>query len=60
MLWSLETTRHEPKINMEEKLVDVIEKLRHHGKRDQLPKLYVVTLLIFPVKRATQFPFFFF
>ena len=52
MLWSLETTRHEPKIKMEEKLVDVIEKLRHHGKRDQLLKLYVVTLLIFQVKRA--------
>ena len=52
MLWSLEATRHEPKINMEEKLVEVFEKLRHHGKRDQLPKLYVVTLLIFQVKRA--------
>ena len=33
LLWSLETRRHEPKINMAEKLVDVIVKLRQRGKK---------------------------
>ena len=35
-------------------LVDVIVKLRQRGKKDQPPKLYVVTLLIFQIKRTTQ------
>ena len=39
LLWSLETARQEPKINMAEKLVDVIVKLRQRGKKDQPPKL---------------------
>ena len=47
LLWSLETTRHDPKINMAEKLVDVIVKLTQRGKKFQSPKLYVVTRLIF-------------
>ena len=34
LLWSLETS-HEPKINMAEKLVDVIVNLRQRGKKDQ-------------------------
>ena len=33
------TTRREPKINMAEKLVDVVAKLRQRGKKDQPPKL---------------------
>ena len=33
LLWSPEKTRHEPKINMAEKLVDVFVKLRQRGKR---------------------------
>ena len=33
------TTRHEPKINMAEKLVKVVAKLRQRGEKDQLPKL---------------------
>ena len=33
LLWILETTTHEPKINMAEKLVDVIVKLRQRGKK---------------------------
>ena len=33
------TTRREPKINMAEKLVDVVAKLRQSGKKDQPPKL---------------------
>lgn len=37
-MWSLET-RQEPKINMAEKLVDAIVKLRQRGKKDQPPKL---------------------
>ena len=52
LLWSLETTRHEPKINMAEKLVDVIVKLRQRGKKGQAPKLHVVTSLIFQIKRT--------
>ena len=38
LLWSLETTRHEPKINMAEKVVGVIVKLRQHGKKNQPTK----------------------
>ena len=52
LLWRRETTRHEPKINMAEKLVDVFVKLRQLGKKDQRPKLYVVTMLIFIIKRT--------
>ena len=52
LLWSPETTRHEPKINMAEKLVDVFVKLGQRGKKDQPPKLYVVTMLIFAIKRT--------
>ena len=33
------TTRREPKINMAEKLADVVAKLRQRGKKDQPPKL---------------------
>ena len=33
------TTRHEPKINMAEKLVKVVAKLRQRGKKDEPPKL---------------------
>ena len=33
------TTRHEPKINMAEKLVKVVAKLRQRGEKDQRPKL---------------------
>ena len=33
------TTRREPKINMAEKFVDVVAKLRQRGKKDQPPKL---------------------
>ena len=53
-LWTPETTRHEPKISMAEKLVDVFVKLRQRGKKDQPPKLYVVTvtMLIFMIKRT--------
>ena len=47
LLWSPETTRHEPKINMVEKLVGVFVKLRQGGKKNQPPKLYAVTVLIF-------------
>ena len=39
LLWNLETTRHEPKINMAETLVDVIVELRQRGKKDQPTKL---------------------
>ena len=39
LLWSLETTRQEPKINMAEELVDVIVELRQRGKKDQPTKL---------------------
>ena len=45
--WSLETTRHEPEINIAGTLVDVLANLRQRGKKDQPPKLYVVTMLIF-------------
>ena len=38
LLWSLETTRHEPKINMAEKVFGVIVKLKQHGKKNQAPK----------------------
>ena len=37
---------------MTEKLVDVFAKLRQRGKKDQPPKLYVVTILIFMIKRT--------
>ena len=33
------TTRHEPKINMAEKMVKVVAKLRQRGEKDQPPKL---------------------
>ena len=33
------TTRREPKINMAEKLADVVAKLRQRGKKDRPPKL---------------------
>ena len=33
------TSRHEPKINMAEKLVKVVSKLRQRGEKDQPPKL---------------------
>ena len=39
LLWNLETTRHKPKINMAETLVDVIVELRQRGKKDQPTKL---------------------
>ena len=52
LFWSPETKRHEPKINTAEKLVDVFVKLRQRGKKDQPPKLYVVTMLIFMIKRT--------
>ena len=52
LLWSPETTRHEPKINMAEKSVDVFVKLRQRGTKDQPPKLYVVIMLIFMIKRT--------
>jgi len=45
LIWSPETTRHKPKIIMAKKLVDVFVKLRQRGKKDQTPKLYVVTVL---------------
>ena len=47
LLWSLETTRHDPKINMAEKLVDVIVKLTQREKKFHSPKLYVITRLMF-------------
>ena len=37
---------------MVEKLTDVFVKLRQRGKKDQPPKLYVVTMLIFMIKRT--------
>ena len=37
---------------MAEKLVDAIVRLRQRGKEDQPPKLYVVTMLIFQIKRT--------
>ena len=37
---------------MAEKLVDVFVKLRQRGKKDQPPKLYVVTMLVFMIKRT--------
>ena len=52
LLWSPETTRHETKINMADKLVDVIVKFRQLGKKDQPPKFYVVTMLSFQIKRS--------
>jgi len=62
LLWSLETTRHGPKINMAEKLVDVILKLRQCGKNGSTTKTPLrhtsiphfsaaVTMLIFQIKR---------
>ena len=36
---------------MAEKLVDVFVKLRQRGKINQPPKLYVVTMLIFMIKK---------
>ena len=42
-----------PKINMAEKLVDVIVKLRQRGKKDQPPKHYVVTMPIFQMNKKT-------
>lgn len=47
LLCGLEATRHEPKINVAEKLVDVIIKSRQREKKDPPLKLYVVTMLIF-------------
>ena len=38
LLQSVETTRHEPKIDMVETLVNVIVKLRQRGKKDQPAK----------------------
>ena len=53
--WSLETTRHEPKSQDRRKVVvDVFVKLRERKKKNQPPKLYVVTLLIFQIKRTIQ------
>ena len=52
LLWSPETTRHESKINMTEKLVDVFVKLRQCGKKDQPLELCVVTMFIFMIKRT--------
>ena len=52
LLWSPEKTRHEPKINTAEKLVDVFVKLRQCREKDQPPKLYVVTMPIFMIKRT--------
>ena len=45
--YEVDVSSVKPKINMAEKLVDVIVKLRRRGKKDQPPKLYVVSLLIF-------------
>ena len=63
------TTTHETEINMADKLVDVIVKLGQSRKKDQPSKPYVVTMLIFQIKRTiysekwfnnviTFFPFF--
>jgi len=52
LLWSPETTRHELKINMAEKLDDVIVKFRQLAKKDQPPKFYIVTMLSFQIKRS--------
>ena len=40
---SLKTTRHEPKINMAERLVDFIVKLWQRWKKDRPPKLLCAT-----------------
>ena len=37
---------------MAEKPVDVFVKLRQRGRKDQSPKLYVGTALIFMIKRT--------
>ena len=42
LLWNLETTRHKTEINMAEKLIVAIVKLRHRGREGQPPKPYVV------------------
>ena len=46
------TTRHEPKVNIAEKSVDAFVKVRQRGKKDQPPNFYVVTVLIFIIKRT--------
>ena len=53
LLRSLEI-RHEPQINMAEKLADVIVKLRQRGKKNRPPKLYVVNMFIFLIKRTSS------
>ena len=52
------TTRREPKINMAEKMVDVVAKLRQRGKKDQPPKLLCDIKWLKNV--VTNFFFFFF
>ena len=54
MLRSLETTRHGPKINMPDYLVDIIVKLRQHGEKDKLPKIPMLHTSI-PHFSATAF-----
>ena len=64
LLWSLETTRQEPKINMAEKLVDVIvnniKTTWEKGSTTETPMRHasiphfsatVITILIFQIKR---------
>ena len=50
------TTRHEPQINMAERLVDVVAKLRQCGKKDQPPKL--LRDIKVALKRRYQYFFF--
>ena len=47
LLWSLETTRHDPKINMAEKLVDVVVKLTQRGKKISINETLCCTRLMF-------------
>ena len=50
------TTRREPKINIAEKLADVVAKLRQRGKKDQPPKL----LCDIKMAEKRRYNFFFF
>ena len=48
-------TRREPKMNMAEKLVDVVANLRQRGKKDQPPKLLCNINMVL----KHRYPFFF-
>ena len=54
------TTRREPKINMAEKLVDFVAKLRQRGKKDQPPKLLWDIKMVLKRRFFLFFVFFFY